>query len=137
MRDGGAERGDDEVGLERDPLRVVADPPSVVGLFSSTELHAADVSALLGRSDDLHWTQERHKLALLLPSQLHLPIRYDTRCYFNVRSKADIGQLNLPHQCQCQCQRGVQRDTSRTSPLQGQLTVLKVTVCHTAGHYGE
>jgi len=25
------------------------------------------------------------------------PIRYDTRCYFNVRSKADISQLNLPH----------------------------------------
>ena len=24
-------------------------------------------------------------------------IRYDTRCYFNVRSKADIRQLNLPH----------------------------------------
>ena len=24
-------------------------------------------------------------------------LRYDTRCYFNVRSKADIGQLNLPH----------------------------------------
>ena len=24
-----------------------------------------------------------------------------------------------------------------TSPLQGHLTVLKVTVCHTAGHYGE
>ena len=23
--------------------------------------------------------------------------RYDTRCYFNVRSKADISQLNLPH----------------------------------------
>jgi len=22
-------------------------------------------------------------------------IRYDTRCYFNVRSKADISQLNL------------------------------------------
>jgi len=22
---------------------------------------------------------------------------YDTRCYFNVRSKADISQLNLPH----------------------------------------
>ena len=22
--------------------------------------------------------------------------RYDTRCYFNVRSKADISQLNLP-----------------------------------------
>ena len=25
------------------------------------------------------------------------PIRYNTRCYFNVRSKADISQLNLPH----------------------------------------
>jgi len=24
-------------------------------------------------------------------------IRYDTRCYVNVRSKADISQLNLPH----------------------------------------
>ena len=24
-------------------------------------------------------------------------IRYDTRCYFNVRSKSDISQLNLPH----------------------------------------
>jgi len=24
-------------------------------------------------------------------------IRYDTRCYFNVGSKADISRLNLPH----------------------------------------
>ena len=24
-------------------------------------------------------------------------IRYDTRCYFNVRSKADISELNLAH----------------------------------------
>ena len=24
-------------------------------------------------------------------------IRYDTRCYFNMRSKADMSQLNLPH----------------------------------------
>jgi len=24
-------------------------------------------------------------------------ILYNTRCYFNVRSKADISQLNLPH----------------------------------------
>jgi len=28
---------------------------------------------------------------------LMVRIRYDTRCYFNVRSKADISQLNLPH----------------------------------------
>jgi len=32
----------------------------------------------------------------------HIPvgydtIRYDTRCYFNMRSKADMSQLNLPH----------------------------------------
>jgi len=26
----------------------------------------------------------------------HFLKRYDTRCYFNVRSKADISQLNLP-----------------------------------------
>ena len=24
-------------------------------------------------------------------------IVYDTRCYFNVRSKANMSQLNLPH----------------------------------------
>ena len=24
-------------------------------------------------------------------------IRYDTRCYFNVRSKADMSRFNLPH----------------------------------------
>jgi len=24
-------------------------------------------------------------------------IRYDTRCYFNVRSKANMSQLNIPH----------------------------------------
>jgi len=24
-------------------------------------------------------------------------IRYDTRCYFNVRSKANMSQFNLPH----------------------------------------
>jgi len=28
---------------------------------------------------------------------LTLIVKYDTRCYFNVRSKADISQLNLPH----------------------------------------
>jgi len=36
----------------------------------------------------------------LTTSQLNVAqgtIRYDTRCYFNVRSEADISQLNLPH----------------------------------------
>jgi len=27
-------------------------------------------------------------------------IRYDTRCYFNVRSKANVRKLNLPHGCE-------------------------------------
>jgi len=31
------------------------------------------------------------------PSASQLSLLYDTRCYFNVRSKADISQLNLPH----------------------------------------
>ena len=35
--------------------------------------------------------------SLVLLHVLHITIRYDTRCYFNVRSKADISQLNLPH----------------------------------------
>ena len=37
----------------------------------------------------------------LEPNRVHDPkgisIGYDTRCYFNVRSKADTSQLNLPH----------------------------------------
>jgi len=41
---------------------------------------------------------DRHAVRLsVLPVALWHTIRYDTRCYFNVRSKADISQLNLPH----------------------------------------
>jgi len=36
-----------------------------------------------------------HILDTLLGTHSHE--EYDTRCYFNVRSKADISQLNLPH----------------------------------------
>ena len=36
-------------------------------------------------------------LACLLGCIIVDRLRYDTRCYFNVRSKADISQLNLPH----------------------------------------
>ena len=50
--------------------------------------------------DDL----ERHSpFQLVRERPLHLvaparhAIRYDTRCYFNVRSKANMSQLNLPH----------------------------------------
>ena len=29
--------------------------------------------------------------------RLMLQLRYDTRCYFTMRSKTDMSQLNLPH----------------------------------------
>jgi len=43
--------------------------------------------------------QPFHSLSALGGSSCTQPfaLRYDTRCYFNVRSKADISQLNLPH----------------------------------------
>ena len=37
-------------------------------------------------------TQEQQKYNITI-----YIIRHDTRCYFKVRSKADISQLNLPH----------------------------------------
>jgi len=33
----------------------------------------------------------------LTVTALHCLVLYDTRCYFNVRSKADMSQLNLYH----------------------------------------
>jgi len=41
--------------------------------------------------------------------------RYDTRCYFNVRSKADMSQLNLPHDRWIRLARGGSRDLRRGS----------------------
>ena len=47
--------------------------------------------------------RHREHPELAVVQQLHpadIPataVRYDTRCYLNVRSKADISQLNLPH----------------------------------------
>jgi len=39
---------------------------------------------------------EKHTSNCYFP---HTPaLRYDTRCYFNVRSKADMSQLNLLHE---------------------------------------
>jgi len=29
--------------------------------------------------------------------EVDIEVRYGTRCYFNVRSKADMSQFNLPH----------------------------------------
>jgi len=45
-------------------------------------------------SRNCFWDTEKTLLAGKL--EWSVIIRYDTRCYFNVRSKADMGQLNLP-----------------------------------------
>jgi len=34
---------------------------------------------------------------VIRPAAYKKTIRYDRRCCFNVRSKADMSQLNLPH----------------------------------------
>ena len=44
----------------------------------------------------LQWTV-RAVVKLLYIYYNYPTVRYDTRCYFNVRSKADVSQLNLPH----------------------------------------
>jgi len=48
--------------------------------------------------------EQRHGVSTDIGADFHgamvlatAPIRYDTRCYFNVRSKADMSRLNLPH----------------------------------------
>ena len=45
---------------------------------------------------DSRASQELHRVPKR-PPLFYDTIRYDTRYYFNVRSKADISQLNLPH----------------------------------------
>ena len=37
------------------------------------------------------------EITLSVKGALNVTIRYDTRCCFNVRSKADMNRLNLPH----------------------------------------
>ena len=55
--------------------------------------------------DEFRWHRDRLAMAKFSTSgfgtkfQMEVPyrIRYDTRCYFNVLSKADMSQLNLLH----------------------------------------
>ena len=64
----------------------------MVALHRLRELEFQQIAQLfLGgiRLDHLHWSKHTR--------QPIITIRCDTRCYFNVRSKADISQLNLPH----------------------------------------
>ena len=59
------------------------------------------ISQVIGCEDrlrnDLYCVEWGVKLYSNQPAYHIVTIRYDTRCYFNVRSKADISQLNLPH----------------------------------------
>jgi len=48
--------------------------------------------------DDERYTRTKHPFSPTKFQDLEkVMIRYDTRCYFDVRSKADMSQLNLPH----------------------------------------
>jgi len=62
--------------------------------------------------DDIAWVLQQNRLCLYghmlrkedddwvkkcMEYEVEGPRPYDTRCYFNVRSKADISQLNLPY----------------------------------------
>ena len=50
-----------------------------------------DRSPSRGESQDVSYIERARSLSLRRDT-----IRYDTRCHFNVRSKADTSQLNLP-----------------------------------------
>ena len=54
-----------------------------------------------GTARQTHARTDGHRTQMLTAGlgqrQPYWSTRYDTRCYFNVRSKADTSQLNLPH----------------------------------------
>ena len=55
---------------------------------------------LIKKTTDINYReylQLTNKNLILANITMNNTIRYDTKCYFNVRSKADISQLNLPH----------------------------------------
>jgi len=55
----------------------------------------------------------RHTYLNSFPKKRH-DTRYDTRCYFNVQSKADIIQLNLPH--------GTKMENRKTKKIKNEYT---------------
>jgi len=71
-------------------------------MMSFTELEVKSVSQPHKKR-----TKQRHAMSAGRPQfnqeRMYFPhfkfckVVHDTRCYFNVRSKADISQLNLPH----------------------------------------
>jgi len=51
----------------------------------------------LRRSDFAEHASQQARIQTSTIEQPSYTTRHDTRCYFNVRSKADTSQLNLPH----------------------------------------
>ena len=49
------------------------------------------------RKTGLLWRERQSSREKQRPGEARTESRYDTRCYFNVRSKPDMSQLNLPH----------------------------------------
>ena len=63
-----------------------------------TEIETFSVQVAMQPVDDERYTRAKHPFSPTTFQDLEeVMIRYDTRCYFNVRSKADMSQLNLPH----------------------------------------
>jgi len=52
--------------------------------------------------------------------QSFVKVRYDTRCLFNVRSKANMSQLNLPHGTDKKCKN---RKTKSRKQICSEITV--------------
>ena len=76
-------------------------PSGVAGRLVRVHLlQRPDLENILRQSYDCLTIMPKVTIDLRRTSNLlNIPrIRYDTRCYFNVRSKADISQLNLPHE---------------------------------------
>ena len=70
---------------------------SLITVYTPNCLISLELKAILALSPI---TQGQHCQSTAVKSKswcCQCQIRYDTRCYFNVRLKADISQLNLPH----------------------------------------
>ena len=82
-------------------------PSAILDLLGADWDHPRRLRDGLYRCAKFGWNRfssfDNMKLSIFCSFGLKTPIRapkiirYDTRCYFNVRSKADISQLNLPH----------------------------------------
>ena len=56
-----------------------------------------EIACFIHDPSSLHNTNSVFHFGLLCTNYVHGVLRYDTWCYFNVRSKADISEVNLLH----------------------------------------